>query len=487
MTQKKKIRSVLARAATLALAALFAAVPAVAAPGNIVFLGDSITQGGRYLAGPVPSYRYQLFKNFVDNGADFSPMGTTRGAAGGANVAALTPPYRGKFFENVSESAASARSYQFSGHAGEKRFRPDPGTAFPPENRGPVTLKLGLPNPFVKDARARKDSFFDGNVLKKYTGETYASLYGNEKADTLCVLIGINDLFDARETDAEIVAHIRGIVEAFQAHNPAVRVHVFETLPTGAFNGTGTHGKNNYAAYNALLRRSAGKWSKGKSLVTCDDVSQGFYAEDGSMIDTSRGAHPNAQGELVVAGNIARVLGVGQRTAGLPRRANQALPKNFSREARAKKPTPFTLAVCLKMNATKRADDGLTEILCGNGDGKVGRLLVGERGIYWGDTKKLLYGAPPASAGKNLFAGKGGEWIRVVWKPDDATRGGFYVWLGSQLVGEALAGESAAQPDAPFLVSPSGKSGAPAGGATVLDVRFDGAKAWAPENERGAR
>lgn len=98
MTRKKKMRSVLARAATLALAALFAAVPAVAAPGNIVFLGDSITQGGRYLAGPVPSYRYQLFKNFVDNGADFSPMGTTRGAAGGVDVSALTPDYRGNAF-----------------------------------------------------------------------------------------------------------------------------------------------------------------------------------------------------------------------------------------------------------------------------------------------------------------------------------------------------------------------------------------------------
>lgn len=481
MTQKKKIRSVLARAATLALAALFAAVPAVAAPGNIVFLGDSITQGGRYLAGPVPSYRYQLFKNFVDNGADFSPMGTTRGAAGGVNVSALTPPYRGKFFENVSESAASARSYQFSGHAGEKRFRSDPGTALPPENRGPVTLKLGLPNPFVEDAAARENSFYDGAVLKKYAGDTYASLYGNEKADTLCVLIGINDLYDAWEPPEKILENVRAIVAAYQTDNPKIRVHVFEVLPTGADNGTGTHGKNNYAAYNALLRRSAGKWSKGKSLVTCDDVSQGFYAEDGSMIDTSRGAHPNAQGELVVAGNIARVLGVGQRTAGLPRRANQALPKNFSREARAKKPTPFTLAVCLKMNATKRADDGLTEILCGNGDGKVGRLLVGERGIYWGDTKKLLYGAPPASAGKNIFA-DGEKWVRVARKPDDATPGGFYVWFGAQLVGEALDGEDSALSDEHFLIETRGN---PA--AEIRDLRFDAKKAWAPENEpRGA-
>ena len=486
MTRKKKMRSVLARAATLALAALFAAVPAVAAPGNIVFLGDSITQGGRYLAGPVPSYRYQLFKNFVDNGADFSPMGTTRGAAGGVNVSALTPDYRGNAFPNVSESAASARSYQYSGHDGNRTAagpfpRPNPGTAFPPQNRGPVSLKLGLPNPFVKDARARKDSFFDGNVLKKYTGETYASLYGDRKAETLCVMIGINDLYDAWEPPEKILENVRAIVAAYQTDNPKIRVHVFEVLPTGADNGTGTHGKNNYAAYNALLRRSTGKWSKGKSLVTCDDVSQGFYAEDGSMIDTSRGAHPNAQGELVVAGNIARVLGVGQRTAGLPRRAAEALPKNFSREARAKKPTPFTLAVCLKMNATKRADDGLTEILCGNGDGKVGRLLVGERGIYWGDTKKLLYGAPPASAGKNIFA-DGEKWVRVARKPDDATPGGFYVWFGAQLVGEALDGEDSALSDEHFLIETRGN---PA--AEIRDLRFDAKKAGAPENERGAR
>ena len=64
--------------------------------GGIVFIGDSITQGGTYLAGTVPSYRYQLFKNFVDNGIAFVPMGMTDGARNGVNVAKLTPDYRGK-------------------------------------------------------------------------------------------------------------------------------------------------------------------------------------------------------------------------------------------------------------------------------------------------------------------------------------------------------------------------------------------------------
>ncbi len=289
-------------------------------PGNIVFIGDSITNGGKYLAGPVPSYRYQLFKNFVDNDIKFSPMGMTRGAAKNVNVSALTPNYRGVAFENVSEAAASGRAYQYAGHgekmANGKDYRADPGTAFPPENRGPVALKLGQPNLFVKDKKAQKDSFYDGKTLKKYTGDTYKGLYGNKKVDTLCIMIGINDLYDAWEPNNKIAEHVKNIVVAYQKHNPAVRVHVFELLPTGGDNGTGTKHKNNYAPYNEYLRGIVGKWTKGKSIVTCDNIALGFYSEDGSMIDTAKGAHPNAQGELIVAGNIARALGVGQRTAG---------------------------------------------------------------------------------------------------------------------------------------------------------------------------
>jgi len=32
-----------------------------------------------------------------------------------------------------------------------------------------------------------------------------------------------------------------------------------------------------------------------------------------------------------------------------------------------------------------------------------------------------------------------------VWKPDGETRGGFYVWVGDQLVGEALTGTTDAR------------------------------------------
>ena len=114
--------------------------------GGIVFIGDSITQGGTYLAGTVPSYRYQLFKNFVDNGIAFTPMGMTDGARHGVNVVKLTPDYRGKSFTNVSEAAASGRAYQYAGHPatsggvwGKNKFKSDPGAVANVANRGPVT------------------------------------------------------------------------------------------------------------------------------------------------------------------------------------------------------------------------------------------------------------------------------------------------------------------------------------------------------------
>lgn len=509
------------------------------APGGIVFVGDSITNGGKFLAGPVASYRYQLFKNFVDSGVKFEPMGMTRGPAWRADVSAQTANYRGVVFENVSEAAASGRAYQYAGHGNEKMangndFKSDPRAAFPEKNRGPVTLKLGLPNPFIKDKKAAKDSFYDGTVLKKYAGDTYRSLYGNKKVETLCVMIGINDLYDAWEPDEAIVEHVHGIVSAFQKHNPAVRVHVFELLPTGRNNGTGTNNKNNVARYNALLRETAPRWSRGKSVVSCDDVSRGFYAEDGSMIDTDRGAHPNAQGELIVAGNIARVLGVGQRDAGLKRERAKALrvaefsesdgavkisvgEKKFTSPAagtqgwkvdsrqrlvldtpaagasdfRANwatlggasggKKSARTLALKVKMTASSRADNFLG-IIFGNGE-DVGVLLVGESGIFWNDKKTLLYGSKSADAAAKIFTKKSAE-IRIAWKPDDKTRGGFYVWVGDQLVGEALAGTPDAAVVSAYknsvLVGDIGS--AYSVGATIDFVAFDEKNAFAPEN-----
>lgn len=427
--------------------------------GGIVFIGDSITQGGTYLAGTVPSYRYQLFKNFVDNGIAFVPMGMTDGARNGVNVAKLTPDYRGKAFVNVSEAAASGRAYQYAGHPatsggvwGKNKFKSDPGSVANAKNRGPVTLKLGQRNPYTKD----KKTYFDDAKIVVYSGETYRSRYGSKLPETLCVLIGINDIYDsgAPETVKATAAWIKEIVEAYQKANPKIEVHVFKLLPTGKNNGTGAKSAYRYKIYNGYLEslNIEKKWSTRTSKVFLDDISTGFYAKDGAMCDTPGGAHPNAQGELIVAGNMARALGIGQRDCGFAdaekpaekletqivfgdaiaakRRGGNA--RNFTRIGEksrfktkagtlvfAEKNEAATGAWELKWlpSASSRAlrectavfkvkmlpaDGGksptdLTKnnrfsVFVGNGENQVGMLGIGENGVFW-NGKQLLYGS----------------------------------------------------------------------------------------------
>lgn len=461
------IRTILGGAFALCAATL------VAAPkdgGGIVFIGDSITQGGSYLAGTVPSYRYQLFKNFVDNEIAYRPMGMTDGARNGVNVTAFTPDYRGKAFVNVSEAAASGRAYQYAGHPassggiwGKDKFKGDPGSVANAKNRGPVTLKLGLKNPHTKS----KETFFDGDKLVNYTGDTYRSRYGSKQPETLCVMIGINDIYDSgdRETVKATAEWVKDIVEAYQKANPKIEIHIFKLLPTGKNNGTGAKSGYRYKVYNDYLEslNIPKKWSKGKSKVFLDDISTGFYAKDGAMCDTPGGAHPNNQGELIVAGNIARALGIGQRNCGFAdarkpadkletqiafdgkvcakrsggnARDFKSVGGKMSAKMKAGKlaiseksekanaawelkwfPSPASRAVrecTVSFDVKMLAADGgksptdLTKnnrfsVFVGNGKDQVGILGIGENGIFW-NGNKLLYGSNMDLFGKETLA-----------------------------------------------------------------------------------
>lgn len=509
------------RLGTIALSVFGITAPAHAM--NITFVGDSITQGGNFLAGNVASYRYSLFKNFVDNDIAYNPMGTTAGAAKNIDVSALTPDYRGVKFSNVSEAAASGRSYQYSGHEAGSGYRTDPNTVYPVENRGPVTIKLGLEDPYT----GTTNTFYDGSTLKTYTGATYQSLYGNEKVETLCVMIGINDLYD-KVGNADILKHVEEIVKAYQTHNPNVRVHLLELLPTAANNGTGTNNSNNYFSYNEQLRSVGNSWSTNTSTVTVDNISTGFYAENGAMVDTNAGAHPNAQGELIIAGNIARVLGIGQRTAGLTRRANTDLASSLTFSANTAggitaKTTgtgttvfstnssafsvnaegnivvnsalsggndirytwnttgtarEFTVSFSVKMSDTNAANNGFGVIL-GNG-AEAGILYVTECGILWNTT--LLYGSNNISdTAHNTFdATKDFSEITVAYLDgSDGVDAGFYVWLGDQLIGESLKSIAnvLAHKDK-ILFGDIGNSWLTQ--CEVSAISFDENKAWAP-------
>ena len=123
-------------------------------------------------------------------------------------------------------------------------------------------------------------------------------------------------------------------------------------------------------------------------------------------------------------------------------------------------------------------------VFCGNGANEVGQLFVSESGIYWNDTNTLLYGSKPGVREKKIFVKNPAE-IRIVWKPKGETAGGFYVWLGDQLIGEALSGTTnPAVVDAyknSFLIGDIGN--AYAVDAEISDIAFDADFAFAPEQK----
>ncbi len=142
--------------------------------------------------------------------------------------------------------------------------------------------------------------------------------------------------------------------------------------------------------------------------------------------------------------------------------------------------TGSTATVLARMTATSRENNFLG-IFCGNGSDQVGMLFLGENGIYWNDTKTLLYGSKSAEKDAKIFTKKSVE-IRIAWKPAGETAGGFYVWADDQLVGEALAGSSAPDVVQSFkdtlLVGDCGKAFAV--DATIETIAFDAKNAWAP-------
>ncbi len=411
-------------------------------PGGIIFIGDSITQGGKYLADTMcASYRYSLFKNYVDNGVPFHPMGVVREHAWSANIP--TPDYRGQAFPNVSEAAASGRSYQFSGHAPHAEngaeYQPNPTSVYPVANRGPLRVKFGMPDPYT----GKEATYYNGATETEYTGDTYSQLYGETKAQSATVLIGINDLYDCNPNASggryahapeSILENVHSIISTLQAYNKTISILVMEVLPVGKNNPARHQGIDEY---NALLRQTAPAWSTATSRVTCADVSPGFCAENGEMIDTAQGAHPNAQGELIIAGNLARALGIGQRNLGYERKsASQLTSRAEGCGLRHELPpvtTPRigTYEVSIHPGAGKQGEGTCClEMIVGDGVSGAGKLTVEKGNIYWGDV-----------TGTMLYASHGtlSNTLRIVVDKDSSGAASLYhVWLGDQLIGENL-------------------------------------------------
>ncbi|MCR5183729.1 MAG: hypothetical protein K6B46_03410 [Opitutales bacterium] len=438
-----------------AAAALLPCVPATGTDlGNIVFIGDSITQSDGTHA---VSYRYSLWKNFVDNDVAYNPVGSMKNYFGGATSSALVTNYRGETFDNTNE-----------GHFGWDAPWITTGTT---DGRNGSTFPSGTTT--------------TGKGLSDWIDTYYSAL-----PDTATVLIGINDL--SRNNDHRdfnnLLANQKAIVEVLQAKNANVTVHMFSLLPSGQ--GSWSNGLNPGTApgeYNALLKSTveSGAWNTATSTVVYHDITTGFNPTNG--VHTYDSLHPQAQGELILAGNIARALGVGQRTVGLERRAaaNLSSQLNFG-SASASKPTiktsiagvektfttaasgittnaagnlvfntaaaggfdtrlvwsdlsvaqELTLSFSVKMTERNNQNNQFG-IIVGNG-AEAGLFYLRENGVYWNTT--LLYGTAVGDPYESVSFTDDFNDFTIAWI-DGSERGvssGFYIWLGDQLIGEGL-------------------------------------------------
>ena len=293
---------------------------------------------------------------------------------------------------------------------------------------------------------------------------------------TYFVLLGTNDAitpaapdircdWDAAKVDS-IAASIREnfqiIWDEIRAGNPAARV-VFIEIPTWYQWYDADYVPNHMQGVreiNRQLREWAQAQGDNVTMVGADagiaDVASPIrgrglkcmYAEK-----NANGLHPNDQGSLLIAGNVAKALGYAGATAAQPRRRAEDFEGNMQQILGCTEPvtmapgdeictwwkqTPaggFSFAFTVKGGVGNGEIGGWDakrsfSVSIGNGH-EAGTLQIREAYILWNDS--VLYSL-------DASGGLPGA-LRVAYVQGDESRGlkgGFYVWLGDQLIGEGL-------------------------------------------------
>ncbi len=455
--------------------------------GTVMYVGDSITHGVG--AG---SYRWALFKILTDNGITQDEVGVKTGNHSGGPGVNVT--YGSATFENVHSSQASARAWEIAGRASGGRF----------DNSN---IQNWLGQSTVKNNGAT------------YTGATFT---GEDTPDTFFLLIGTNDLLsDSGGVTSTKIANLLGtctdgvwsgtgdmdtIVDSMHTANSNADVIILN-IPcwTQHANNNGADVHQAVADYNEQLEA----WAAQKEGVILINVNEGmvdvasstpFYGVSSMFYNPgSDGLHPSAQGDLIMAGNIAKQLGYAGRTAGQTRREASALALQSSAIHSAATSTgTVTLsgdsismgagaALSYAWGSETDLSQGYTvdfSFASGMGNGSTdgwnttgnltlsigngttgGTLNINEAYIQWGDM--VLYSTDMSALTDSL---------RVVYVYGNAAQNlatGYYVWLDDMLIGEGLAG-TASSVDGLTITNGSGSD------VTLGYLALDSSASWAP-------
>lgn len=466
--------------------------------GNVMYVGDSITHGLNSA-----SYRWALHKIFTDNGISYKAEGIKTGNYSGGVTAGTS--YGGQVFNNVHSSQSSARTWEISGSKSGARF-----------DGSNIFNWLGLSNTKANGAA--------------YTGQTFT---GAATPDTFFLMTGTNDLLSdgnnatlgdrIDSVTQSLLKDMDAIVDAMLTANSNAEVIVLSVPcwtqhPNG--NSDATH--QAVATYNESLKT----WGQSKAGVTVIDVNKGlidvasskpFYGVSSMFNNPGTGSgkdglHPNAQGDLIMAGNIAKSMGYAGRSAGQVRRSSGELAVNFykgggspawngvqdltdagftasnvtvnsggiSLGETGDSSLAFTWTEGTDLSHGFTFDFNLTlgdgtengwnlsdqfSVSMGNGS-FYGTLNINEAYIKWGET--ILYSMDMSANTDHL------RLAYVTGNEEEGLKGGYYVWLGDMLIGEALSVTSGTGCNG-VIIQYDGS-----GNAILKDMALDGTGSYAP-------
>ena len=429
-----------------ALAALLGlALPGAAAPQDLgvwMAIGDSISHGTYS-----HSYRWFLQKDCIDNGVSFDAQGYLKGCYSGAFSEAS---YRGHAFDNEHCAQFNIWTDEVSG----TRFHR-------------LTSVSGLQSSNIKNWLGLSDKLTPDNkgAVGTYSGNTYAP-------DTYTYMLGTNDLQGIRETSwenirAAVKENVRAMQQAAERSGRHATLYLMSVTATDKSDALA----QNIAGFNGWLSAELAPSLKDSSLRTVyvdvnpglQDVTKPAGYAVAQMFAPDR-IHPTDQAALLVAGNLARAMGIPGRTVGLERRAASGFDTPTLDSAKARRQNLKPVAGGLSFGSGEEsalwlpwskpvnpaagytaefsisfgngAQDGWNTQDCFTvlvGDGRsLGRLSINEAYISWGDT--ILYSRDMAARAT----------IRVAYVPAGEGQGipaGYYVWLDGMLIGEALPAE----------------------------------------------
>lgn len=473
--------------------------------GNITFIGDSITHGSmgdnteaKGGATGLPSWRYAVWKNLLDNGYVDKTNGTNDAEMEGTGKEFQMVGSTTNFAESDAQLNQNAKAYNGSafinvheGHNGWETGRILSGSQAGGYGNISNWLK-GEDGNRLSTAGPGGGAFQEDNT-NDFKNNAYSP-------DTVVLMIGVND-----SAEMNTVGNINLIIDEIRKSNPKAHIVLSTILPSYRDN-------DKIAGVNTALLALNGT-AVGESRITAYDASRGFdYA---TMCYDN--LHPSEQGGLIMAGNLARALGIGQRTAGLARRAVTAESSSYtplamnalppqssatttvagkgwsattgsngnpifaleSNKAGSKMMTSWTanganasFSMELSLQMYEMNTTNVFSISMGDGTLQNGVLHIYGNKIMWG-SGRTLYSASNIDGTADI------RFAYLQGTTENGNKAGYYVWLNGVMIAEGLSGTGTASSGIEF-----GNLGASSFSyAAIQGFAYNASGAYAPEGE----